>query len=39
VRAAEVGGRPVVLYVDVPQGAPTNVLDLSKVALSEEKTK
>jgi hypothetical protein len=39
VRAAEVGGRPVVLYVDVPQGAPTKVLDLSKVALSEEKTK
>jgi len=31
--AAEVNGRPVVLYVDVPTGAPTNVLDLSKVTL------
>ncbi len=31
----EVGGRPVVLYVDVPEGANTNVLDLSKVALKQ----
>jgi hypothetical protein len=31
--AAEVNGRPVVLYVDVPTGAPTTVLDLSKVIL------
>ena len=31
--AAEVNGRPVVLYVDVPTGAPANVLDLSKVTL------
>jgi hypothetical protein len=38
VRAAEVGGRPVVMYVDVPQGASTNVLDLSKVKLSEVPT-
>ena len=33
ISAAEVNGRPVVLYVDVPTGAPTNVLDLSKVTL------
>ena len=31
--AAEVNGRPVVLYVDVPTGAPANGLDLSKVTL------
>ena len=31
--ASEVNGRPVVLFVDVPTGAPTNVLDLSKVTL------
>jgi hypothetical protein len=30
---AEVGGRAVVLYVDVPTGAPTDVIDLSKVTL------
>jgi len=30
---AEVDGRAVVLYVDVPTGAPTNVIDLSKVTL------
>lgn len=31
--AAEVNGRPIVLFVDVPTGTPTNVLDLSKVVL------
>ena len=31
----EVGGRPVVLYVDVPEGANTSVLDVSKVALKQ----
>jgi hypothetical protein len=31
----EVGGRPVVLYVDVPAGASTNVLDLTKVVLKQ----
>jgi hypothetical protein len=34
VTASEAGGRPVVLYVDVPTGAPTDVLDLTKVTLS-----
>ena len=29
----EVAGRPVVLYVDVPAGAPANVIDLAKVRL------
>ena len=33
VTTAEVNGRPVVLYVDVPLGAPTDVVDLSKVTL------
>ncbi len=33
VTTAEVDGRPVVLYVDVPSGAPTTVLDLTKVGL------
>jgi hypothetical protein len=33
--AAEVGGRPAVLFVDVPAGTPTTVLDLSKVTLAE----
>ena len=33
VTTAEVNGRPVVLYVDVPLGAPTDVVDISKVAL------
>ncbi|MEO8576133.1 MAG: hypothetical protein ABI556_05520 [Gemmatimonadales bacterium] len=32
---AEVGGRPVVLYVDVPAGASTKVLDVSKIALKQ----
>ncbi len=36
IRAAEIGGRPVVLYVDVPQGASTAVIDLGKVQLREE---
>jgi hypothetical protein len=31
VTTTEVGGHPVVLYVDVPTGAPTNVVDLTKV--------
>ena len=33
VTAAEIGGHPVVLYVDVPAGAPTNVIDLTKVGV------
>ena len=33
VTTAEVNGRPVVLYVDVPLGAPTDVVDISKVVL------
>jgi hypothetical protein len=33
VRTAEVNGRPAVLYVDVPAGAPTDVIDVSKVTL------
>ncbi|HEX5581806.1 MAG TPA: hypothetical protein VFX39_09530 [Gemmatimonadaceae bacterium] len=37
VTATEVGGRPAVLYVDMPRGARTDdVLDLSRVRLSEE---
>jgi len=35
VTTAEVDGRPVVLYVDVPVGAPADVLDLSKVTLGK----
>lgn len=35
VSAGDVGGRPVVLYVDVPAGASVRVLDLSKVTLEE----
>lgn len=35
VTAGEVGGRPVVLYVDVPAGTSVNVLDLAKVSLQE----
>jgi len=31
--AGEVGGRAVVLYVDVPTGAATDVIDLAKVTL------
>jgi hypothetical protein len=35
VTTAEVAGRPVVLYVDVPAGSNTSVLDLSKVEIRE----
>lgn len=35
VTAGDVDGRPVVLYVDVPAGASTNVIDLRKVTLEE----
>ncbi len=35
VSTAEVGGRPVVLYVDVPAGANTNVLDIAKIQLKQ----
>lgn len=35
VTAGDVGGRPVVLYVDVPAGASIDVLDLRKVKLEE----
>ena len=35
VSTDEVDGRPVVLYVDVPAGASTKVLDLSKVKLKQ----
>jgi hypothetical protein len=31
----EVDGRPVVLYVDVPTGAASDVIDLSKVTLGK----
>jgi hypothetical protein len=34
VTASEIGGHAVVLYVDVPTGASTNVIDLTKVMLS-----
>jgi hypothetical protein len=36
LRTAEVDGHPVVLYVDVPNGAPTDVVDLTKVRLEKE---
>ena len=35
ITTAEVSGRPVVVYVDVPAGASTDVIDLSKVRLQE----
>jgi hypothetical protein len=35
VTTDEIGGRPVVLYVDVPVGASTSVLDLTKVQLKQ----
>ena len=35
VSTAEVSGRPVVLYVDVPAGSSTDVLDLTKVTLKQ----
>ena len=33
--AAEVGGRPVVVYVDVPAGASTAVFDLARIRLEQ----
>jgi hypothetical protein len=33
VRATEIGGRPVVSYVDVPAGLPPELIDLSRVTL------
>jgi hypothetical protein len=35
VSTAEVGGRPVVLYVDVPAGASTSVLDINQIGLKQ----
>jgi hypothetical protein len=35
ISAQEVGGRPVVLYVDVPAGSRHDVIDLRKVVLDE----
>jgi hypothetical protein len=35
ITMSEIGGRPVVLYVDVPAGAPTGVIDVTKVTLRE----
>ncbi len=35
VTTAEVGGRPTVLYVDVPAGSSTDVLDLASVRLKQ----
>lgn len=35
ISTAEVNGRPVVLYVDVPAGSSTDVLDLSQVRLKQ----
>ena len=35
ISTEEVGGRPVVLYVDVPAGSPTNVIDLRRVTLGQ----
>jgi hypothetical protein len=35
VTTTDVAGRPVVLYVDVPAGASTHVLDVTKVELKE----
>lgn len=35
ISTSEVAGRPVVLYVDVPAGAATRVIDLSRVKLKE----
>jgi hypothetical protein len=35
LNTTEVGGRPVVLYLDVPAGAPTDALDLTKVTLRQ----
>jgi hypothetical protein len=35
VSTAEVSGRPIVVYIDVPAGASTKVLDVSKIKLHE----
>jgi hypothetical protein len=35
ITTAEVAGRPVVMYVDVPAGAGTKVIDLNQVKLKE----
>jgi len=35
VSTAEVSGRPIVVYVDVPAGANTKVLDVSQIRLKE----
>ena len=35
ITTTEVSGRPVVLYVDVPAGASTNVIDLNAVKLQQ----
>ena len=35
VTTGEIGGRAMVLYVDVPTGAPTDVIDLAKVTLGD----
>jgi hypothetical protein len=32
---AEINGRPVVLYVDVPAGSPTDVIDLAAITLKQ----
>lgn len=35
VKTGEIDGRPMVLYVDVPTGASTDVIDLTKVTLGK----
>jgi hypothetical protein len=35
ITTEEIGGRPVVLYVDVPAGASTNVVDIAAIKLKE----
>jgi hypothetical protein len=35
IRAADVGGRPVVLYVDAPAGAGVDLIDLPRVTLRD----
>jgi hypothetical protein len=32
---AEIGGRPAVIYVDVPEGSSTAVFDIRQVQLTE----
>jgi hypothetical protein len=36
ITTAEVAGRPLVLYTDVPEGASTHVLDINQIGLKEE---